>query len=210
MRRKTLLRTVLTSALTFSLPILVLTPMVGCGTGVAKHDKLTATYVACDQAWADLEAQYQRRADLLPQAVKIVKARAGSEKEILTGIVEARAKATSITIDAKALENPETMAKYQANQTQVAQSFGRLMEIHEKYPELKSDEGFQNLMTQLEGTENRILIARKKYNQAVADYNYEVLNSGGKVFNAITGEMFAARVSFKAQAGADAAPDLDL
>jgi LemA protein len=139
-----------------------------------------------------------------------VKARAASEKEILTGIVEARAAATSITIDAKALENEETMAKYQANQTQVAQSFGRLMEIHEKYPELKSDEGFQSLMTQLEGTENRILIARKKYNAAVKAYNYEVLNSGGKVFNQITGEMFTARVSFKAQAGAEKAPDLDL
>lgn len=210
MRRNTLLRTVLASALTIGLPVATVAQMSACGTGVKKHDKLTATYVACDEAWANLEAQYQRRADLLPQAAKIVKARAASEKDILQGIVDARAKATAITIDAKALEDEETMAKYQANQQQVAQSFGRLMEIHEKYPELKSDEGWQQLMTQLEGTENRILIARKKYNAAAKDYNYEVLNSGGKVFNAITGEMFTARVSFKAQAGADQAPDLGL
>jgi LemA protein len=194
----------------FAFAIPMMTMSVACVPGVGKHDKLTATYVECDAKWADLEAQYQRRADLLPQAVKIVKARASSEQEILTGIVQARADATKVTIDAKALEDPAIMEKYQANQQQVAQSFGKLMEIHEKYPDLKSDEGWQNLMTQLEGTENRILIARKKYNEAVRAYNYEVLNSGGKVLNAITGDMFTARVSFKAQAGAETAPDLDL
>jgi LemA protein len=210
MNRKTRLGAALSSALVLAIPLSIAASTTACMPGVAKHDKLTATYVECDEAWANLEAQYQRRADLLPQAAKIVKARAASEKDILTGIVEARAAATSVTIDAKALESEETMAKFQANQTQVAQSFGRLMEIHEKYPELKSDEGFQSLMTQVEGTENRILIARKKYNAAVKAYNFQVLNSGGKVFNAITGEMFAARVSFKAQAGAEKAPELDL
>ena len=197
-------------ALLFAVVIPMATVTTGCGTGVQKHDKLTATYVDCDEAWANLQAQYQRRADLLPQAVKIVKARAASEKEILQNIVDARANATKVTLDPKSLSDPEAVKAFQANQTQIAQSFGRLMEIHEKYPELKSDQGFQELMTQLEGTENRILIARKKYNAAVKAYNYEVLNSGGKVFNAITGEMFTARVMFEASAAAQQAPDLDL
>lgn len=201
----------LSSLLAVGVPTAPLLLTSGCGTGIKKHDQLIRLSGECDKALGDLDAQYQRRADMLPNMVKIVKKRAESEQEILTGIVEARASATQITLSPEVLKDPEAMKKFNANQQQIAQSFGKLMEIHEKYPELKSDEGFQELMTQLEGTENRILIARKKYNEAVMNYNNELMVVTGKALDAITGdEMFQPRAMYKAQAGAEKAPDLDL
>jgi len=182
-------------------------PSTGC---LNKHDKLTETYLTCDEEWANLEAQYQRRMDLIPNLVKIVKASAAHEQDTLEAVIQARAEASKITLDAKTLSDPEAMAKYQAAQGDVSQALGKLMMVSEAYPELKANEQFATLLAQIEGTENRILIARKKYNAAVKDYNYQVMNSGGKVFNAVTGEMFTARVMFSAQAGADVAPEVDL
>ena len=209
--QRNIMRTFLASALLFSVPLATVLPSAGCGAGIRKHDKLINLSVEADQALADLDAQYQRRADLLPNAVKIVKARAASEKEILAEVTKARASATQVTLDASVMKDPEALAAYQATQQQVAQSFGKLMEIHEKYPELKSDEGWQQLMTQLEGTENRILIGRKKYNAAVAAYNKELMIVTGKALDMITGDdMFQPKIGFKAQAGAGKAPDLDL
>jgi LemA protein len=183
----------------------------GCLSGIRKHDKLIVLAGECDRALADLDAQYQRRADLLPNMVKIAKKRAESEQDILTGIVEQRAKATAITLSPDVMKDPEALAVYQSNQQQIAQSFGRLMEIHEMYPELKSDAGFQELMTQLEGTENRILVARKKYNQAVMDYNNELMIVTGKALDAITGDdMFQPRPFYQAQTGVEKSPELDM
>jgi LemA protein len=143
--------------------------------------------------------------------VEIIKKRAESEKDILAEVTKARASATQVTLSPEVMKDPEALAAYQANQQQIAQSFGKLMEIHEKYPELKSDAGFQELVTQLEGTENRILIARKKCNEAVMHYNNELMIMSGKALDAITGDdMFQPRAMYKAQAGAEQAPDLDL
>jgi len=201
----------LASLLMIALPAAPLLLTSGCTCGVGKHDKLVRLETEVDRKWADLQGQFQRRANLLPNAVKIVKARAGSEKDILTGIAEARASATQVKLTAADLNDPAKLETFRASQTQVAQSFGRLMEIHEKYPELKSDQGFQDLMTQLEGTENRINIAVQEYNKAVADYNAELKIVSGKALDAITGdEMFQPRAMYEAQAGAEIAPDLDI
>lgn len=197
------------SLLLIALPELVLLPACKCG--IAKHDRLIDLDTDCDQKWADLESAYQRRMDLLPSMVKIVKARAGSEKSTLEAVMQARANATSVKITAADLNDPEKIKQFEASQQEVSQSFGRLMEIHEQYPDLKSDQGFADLIEQLEGCENRIHVARKEYNAAVAAYNKELKHFDGKVLDEVTGDvLFAPRVFFSAQEGADKAPNLDL
>jgi LemA protein len=190
-------------------PLLMTTGCL-CG-GIEKHDQLIALDGECDEAWANIDAQYQRRMDLLPNMVKLAKKVAEHEKDTLTEVTKARASATQIQITQADLSDPEKMEKFHASQQQVAQSFGKLMHIAEKYPELKGDQGFMKLMDQLEGTENRILIARKKYNKAVKNYNTGLKKFGGKVLDKVTGDvMFEPRTMYKAQAGAEVAPDLDL
>jgi LemA protein len=211
MKKHTRLRAVLTTALTLAIPITTVAQMSGCMCGIKKHDKLIELLEDCNEAWANVEAQYQRRMDLLPNAVKIAKKVAEHESETLTAVTEARASATQVKITAKDLDDPEKMKKFEASQQQVAQSFGKLMHVAEKYPELKADRAFQDLMAQIEGTENRILVARKKYNKAVSSYNKELRIVSGKALDAITGdEMFQPRHPFTAQAGAENAPELDL
>lgn len=125
-------------------------------------------------AWGDLESNLQRRADLIPNLVNTVKGYASHEKETLTGVIEARAKATSVTISPKDLGNVEAMQRYQEAQGSLSSALGRLMVIIEKYPNLKADQHFTDLMHQLEGTENRINVSRQRYNQAVKDFNYSI------------------------------------
>jgi LemA protein len=179
-------------------------PGAGC---LQKHDRMAEKEVACDEAWANIDAQYQRRADLIPNLVKVAKASAAHEKETLEAVMKARASATQVQVNPS---DAESLAKYQAAQGDVTQALGKLMMVSESYPDLKANAQFATLMDQLEGTENRILIARKKYNAAVADYNKELARAGGKVFNSVTGQMFEPRAMFTAQAGAEKAPDLDL
>lgn len=120
--------------------------------------------------WAEVMNQYKRRSDLIPNLVNTVKGYATHEKETLEGVVEARAKATAVQVDAKSL-NPETLKKFQEAQTGLSQALGRLMVVAEKYPDLKANENFQALQAQLEGTENRIAIARRRYIDAVREFN---------------------------------------
>lgn len=120
--------------------------------------------------WAEVMNQYKRRSDLIPNLVNVVKGYATHEKETLEGVIEARAKATSIQVDAKDL-NPETLQKFQAAQGGLSQALGRLMVVAEKYPDLKANENFQGLQAQLEGTENRIAVARRRYIEAVQQFN---------------------------------------
>lgn len=201
----------LSTALALSLPVALVLPSTGCTCGIKKHDKLIELDENCNEAWANVEAQYQRRMDLLPNAVKIAKKVAEHESETLTAVTQARASATQVKITPQDLDDPEKMKKFEASQQEVAQSFGKLMHVAEKYPELKADRAFQGLMAQVEGTENRILQARKKYNAAVSSYNKELRIVSGKALDAITGdEMFQPRTPFSAMAGAQNAPDLDL
>lgn len=125
---------------------------------------------AVEASWAEVQNQYKRRSDLIPNLVETVKGYAGHEKETLEGVVAARAKATSINVDAKDL-NPETLKKFQQAQGELSQALGRLMMVSERYPDLKANVNFQGLQAQLEGTENRIAIARRRYIETVQDFN---------------------------------------
>jgi LemA protein len=122
-------------------------------------------------AWSEVLNQYQRRADLVPNIVATVKGEANFEQETLTKVVEARARATSMQVTPETLNNPEAFAKFQAAQGELSSALSRLLVVTENYPNLKANQGFQDLRVQLEGTENRITVARNRYIKAVADYN---------------------------------------
>jgi len=122
-------------------------------------------------AWSEVLNQYQRRADLIPNIVATVKGEANFEQETLTKVIEARAKATSIQVTPETLNNPEAFNKFQQVQGELSSALSRLIAVSENYPNLKSNQGFQDLRVQLEGTENRITVARNRYIKAVADYN---------------------------------------
>jgi LemA protein len=122
-------------------------------------------------AWSEVLNQYQRRADLIPNIVNTVKGEANFEQETLTRVVEARAKATSIQVTPETLNNPEAFNKFQQAQGELSSALSRLIAVSENYPNLKTNQGFQDLRVQLEGTENRITVARNRYIKAVADYN---------------------------------------
>jgi LemA protein len=122
-------------------------------------------------SWAEVLNQYQRRADLIPNIVATVKGEANFEQETLTKVVEARARATSMQVTPETINNPEAFAKFQAAQGELSSALSRLLVVTENYPNLKANQGFQDLRVQLEGTENRITVARNKYIKTVADYN---------------------------------------
>jgi LemA protein len=122
-------------------------------------------------AWSEVLNQYQRRADLVPNIVATVKGEAAFEQDTLTKVVEARAKATAIQVTPETLNNPEAMAKFQAAQGELGGALSRLMVVSERYPDLKANQGFRDLRVQLEGTENRITVARNRYIQTVQEYN---------------------------------------
>ncbi|MFC5282501.1 LemA family protein [Pedobacter alpinus] len=156
--------------------------------------------------WGEVENQYQRRADLIDNLVATVKGAANFEKETLTQVIEARAKATSIQVDPNKL-TPETLEKFQASQGQLSQALGRLMVVSEQYPELKANQNFLELQAQIEGTENRIAVARKDFNTAVQEYNTNIRTFPNNLFSGMFG--FQQKGSFAAEAGADKAPKVE-
>ena len=149
---------------------LAMLPVVsGCG-----YNKLQGLDEDVKAAWGEVQNQYQRRADLVPNLVATVKGAAQFEQQTLQQVIEARAQATSIKLDADALSNPETFKKFEQAQQQLSGALSRLMVVVEKYPDLKANQNFRDLQAQLEGTENRITVARKRYVDAVAEYNKAV------------------------------------
>lgn len=158
-----------------------------------------------DQAWAQVENQYQRRADLIPNLVNTVKGYSSHESETLQKVTEARAKATSITIDADNL-NEETLAKFQQAQGELSQALKSLLAVTEAYPDLKANENFMNLQTQLEGTENRIATERMRYTEAVKTYNTSIKKFPTNIYAGWFG--FKEKPQFKAEAGAEKAPEV--
>jgi len=158
--------------------------------------------------WADVQAAYQRRADLIPNLVNTVKGAAGSESKILTDVISARAKATSVQLNADQLTDPNRVAQFQAAQTQLGSSLGRLLATVEAYPQLKSQDSFQMLIREVAGTENRINIRVEAYNQAVQSYNTTIRTFpdaiGAKVFYGSK-----PMTPFEAKAGADVVPTVD-
>ena len=140
--------------------------LTGCGyNDFQRLDEQTTS------AWSEVVNQYQRRADLVPNLVATVKGEAGFEQETLTKVVEARARATSIQLTPEMLNNPEALQKFQAAQGELGSALSRLLVVSENYPQLKANQGFADLRVQLEGTENRITVARNRYIKAVQDYN---------------------------------------
>lgn len=156
-----------------------------------------------NREWSQVENQYQRRLDLIPNLVNVVKGYASHEKETLEGVIEARAKATQTTIDPSNM-NEEQLANFQKSQDGLSGTLNRLMVVVEKYPDLKATENFKQLQAQLEGTENRITLARKDYNDAATIYNKEVRRFPNSMLAGIFG--FSVRPQFKAQEGAESAP----
>jgi LemA protein len=140
--------------------------LAGCGVNT-----IPTAEEAAKAKWADVQNQYQRRSDLVPNLVATVKGYAKQEQDTLVKVTEARAKATSIQVSAADLTDPDKVAQYQAAQGQLSQGLGRLLASVEAYPDLKSNENFLALQSQLEGTENRIAVARRDYNEAVQQYN---------------------------------------
>lgn len=158
-------------------------------------------------AWGDLESNLQRRADLIPNLVNTVKGYASHEKDTLTKVVEARAQATSVKITPKDLGDAAAMQKYQEAQGSLSSALGRLMVVIEKYPNLKADQHFTDLMHQLEGTENRINVARQRYNQAVKDFNYAIRKFPNNITNNLMLNL-ERKEYFKAEEQARKAPEV--
>jgi Uncharacterized conserved protein len=182
--------------------------LMGCDKGIEKYDTLVDKDEACNQAWADYESNLQRRADLIPQLVSVVKGSAAHESTTLTAVIQARADASKIVLNPKSgdFEDAKKFAEYQAAQNKVHTS---LQQLQENYPQLQAVAAFHDLQVQIEGTENRLLRAREQYNKAVASFNTELRHVSGKIINPITGHEFKPRVFFAADADAKVAPKID-
>lgn len=174
--------------------------------GVSGYNGLVTMDENVSGQWSNVETQYQRRADLIPNLVNTVKGYASHEKETLEGVVEARSKATQMTVDANDL-TPEKLAEYQKAQGAVTSALGKLLAITENYPDLKANQNFLELQAQLEGTENRITEARKRYNEAVQDYNVLIRKFPNNLFARMFG--FSKKEKFEASSGASEAPKVE-
>ena len=170
------------------------------------YNRMVENNAEVEKAWANVESQYQRRADLIPNLVSTVKGYADFEQETLQKVVDARARATQISVDPSNI-TPEQLAEYQAAQSQVSGALGRLLAVVENYPDLKANQNFLELQAQLEGTENRISVERMKFNEAVKNHNAyikkfpQVIYAGWFNFNE--------KSSFQAQEGADQVPEVE-
>jgi LemA protein len=186
-------------SLLFVLAVPVL--LAGCGVNTipTKDEQVKA-------AWGDVQNQYQRRSDLIPNLVSTVQGYAQQERTVLTDVVKARASATQVKVDASTITDPEAFKKYQAAQDQLSGVLGRLLAITENYPDLKSNQNFLALQSQLEGTENRIAISRRDYNEAVRQYNTELRTFPGVIWAATLYRSQKPAQPFTATANAQTAP----
>jgi LemA protein len=149
--------------------LLMVLSLTGCG-----YNQFQSLDEEAKASWSEVLNQYQRRADLVPNLVSVVKGYAAHEKEVLTEVADARAKVGSIQVTPEVLNDPEAFAKFQAAQGQLTSALSRLLAVSENYPNLKADQGFRDLQAQLEGTENRVTVARNRYIQTVKEYNVAV------------------------------------
>ncbi|WP_394798117.1 LemA family protein [Stutzerimonas frequens] len=191
---------------TWQLTVIVLMSwlLAGCGiNNIPTYDEQVKA------AWSQVENQYQRRADLIPNLVETVKGFARQEQETLTAVVEARAKATSIQVDASTLDDPQKLQQFQQAQNQLTGALSRLMAVSERYPELKSNQNFLALQSQLEGTENRIAVARRDFIAAVERYNTEIRTFPGRIWHTLMYSEMPIRENFEATAeNAEQAPQV--
>lgn len=175
------------------------------GCGCSGYNSMVSLDENVKAKWANVQSDYQRRNDLIPNLVNTVKGAANFEQETLTRLVEARAKATSVQIDPTNL-TPEKLAEFQQAQAGVNSALGRLLAVVENYPDLKANQNFMDLQKQLEGTENRIKVSRNDFNTAVQDYNATVRKFPNNIFAGIFG--FKVKDGFKADPGAEKAPEV--
>lgn len=181
---------------------LMLSGIYGCG-----YNTMQANEEAVKAAWGDVEASYQRRSDLIPNLVEVVKAYAKHEKETLQAVTEARARVGSIQMSKDMLNNPQAFNKFQEAQGAMSSALSRLMVVVEKYPDLKANQNFQDLQHQLEGTENRINVARVRYNKTIETFNTSIRIFPNSVTNSLLLHL-TLKEPFKAEAGAEKAPQV--
>jgi LemA protein len=186
-----------------ALGLLLLLPLLGlsgCG-----YNQIQQNEEGVFAAWADVEATYQRRADLIPNLVETVKAYAAHERETLEAVTQARSKVGQMNISAKDLGDPALLEKFQAAQGELSSALSRLMVVVERYPDLKASQNFSDLQHQLEGTENRINVARQRYNEAVRVFNTSIRTFPNSLTNKLLLHL-ERKEPFKAEAGAAEAP----
>ena len=174
--------------------------------GISKYNGLVDLDQNVKSQWSQVENQYQRRSDLIPNLVNVVKGYATHERETLEGVITARSKATSTTINASDMDEA-TLKRFQQSQDALSSALSRLLVVAEKYPDLKANEQFLDLLKQLEGTENRIATARRDFNNAAQEYNTKRNKFPTVIIAGITG--FRERPYFTAQAGSEVAPTVD-
>ncbi|MEJ7737143.1 MAG: LemA family protein [Chitinophagaceae bacterium] len=175
------------------------------GCGCSSYNGLVQQDEVVKKTWGNVQSDYQRRADLIPNLVNTVKGEANFEQTTLTNVIEARAKATSVRVDPADL-TPEKVQEFQQAQGQLSQALGRLLMVTENYPTLRANDAFRNLQTQLEGTENRIKVARNDYNGSVASYNVKVRTFPTNIFAGVMG--FKPKPGFTADQGSERAPQV--
>ncbi len=184
---------------------LIIVAVVAVVWGISVYNGLVSKDEGVSKAWANVETQYQRRADLIPNLVNTVKGYAQHEENTFKEITEARAKVSSIQIDPTNLTEEE-LQRFQAAQGEITSALGKLIAVAENYPELKANESFQELQTQLEGTENRIQKSRAEFNEVVQEYNVAVRRFPANIVAGIGG--FDKKANFKADEGSEKAPEV--
>lgn len=179
---------------------LIVPALTGCGYNTIQQNDESVI-----AAWGDVEASYQRRADLIPNLVETVKAYAAHEQETLKAVTEARAKVGQLKLGSDTINNPSAMANFQAAQGSMSSALSKLMVVVEKYPDLKANQNFRDLQHQLEGTENRINVARVRYNESVRIFNTSIRTFPNNLTNNFMLQL-PRREPFKAESGAEKAP----
>jgi LemA protein len=189
------------------LGVLVLIVILTVSWFVGHYNNLVTMEEQVTQSWSQVENQYQRRADLIPNLVNTVKGYAAHEQETFTAVTEARSRVNNINVSSDMLNNPQAFQKFQAAQSGLSSALSRLLVTVEKYPELKANENFLQLQAQLEGTENRISVERRKFNKAVQGFNTTIRRFPANVIAGMTG--FTQKQYFEATAGSDVAPKVE-
>jgi LemA protein len=186
--------------------VIVVIALILLASGCSTYNSLVSSEEDVNGAWSQVENQYQRRADLIPNLVATVKGYASHEERVLTRVTEARARSTGISVDADVLDDPEAFRKFEAAQNELSQALRQLLVVTENYPNLKADQQFLALQSQLEGTENRISTERRKFNTVVQAYNTQVRRFPANIFAGVFG--FEQKEYFRSEPGSQTAPDV--
>ena len=197
------MKSAIKKALMIGLVTVAVIALSSCG-----YNRMQQLEEAVFRSWGDLEAQIQRRADLVPNLVATVKGFAAQERETLEAVVSARARATSVQLTPEMLSDPQAVAQFQEAQGSLSSALSRLLVVVEAYPELKSDQRFRDLQIQLEGTENRISVARQRYNEAVERFNFSIRRFPNSLTNNLLLHL-ERKEYFEAEAGAQEVPKVD-